>query len=85
MPGGSHGSLTKAGKVRFKHLGDKIVRRRVKSSRRSGRRGWGRDKVDNTKPIERNYIPKKIPRVRYRRMFTKRILKGLRAGQPNAN
>lgn len=57
MPG-SHGSLTKAGKV--KNQTPKVNRRGV------------------------NAHPKKIPRVRYKEIYEKRIIKGEYGGQTDS-
>lgn len=72
MPG-SHGSLTKAGKVRFNpnHQHKKKNYISVKDPK------TGRYKV-----ILEGHKPKKIPRIRNRRNYLKRVLKGKQLGQP---
>lgn len=57
MPG-SHGSLTKAGKVKTQT--PKVVRRGINSR------------------------PKKIPRIRYRENYKKRIIKNIYGGQTDS-
>ena len=79
MPG-SHGSLTKSGKVRFGH-NVHMKKKRHRKGRRRKSRGYGQGKVQRDQAIERDYRPKSIPRLRNRRNYTKRILLGKAKGQ----
>ena len=74
MPG-SHGSLTKAGKVRQRNQHMKKPR-----YRKSRRQAVSFESYLN-KPIERDYKPKDIPRIRNRRNYTRRIIKRTEKGQ----
>ena len=96
MAKGSHGSITKAGKVRFgrnkyqKKFHKKTKRRPVS---RTGRRANAlqagglvipsslRNKSWRAIPVERTYKKKRVPRLSNKRKYIKRVLEGKQAGQ----